>query len=159
MFQTPTEKGLHMDTGQLAEKVELLLHNKLSEDSSGFDLGVAMLYGVSLGVDGDDETPSLCLINSHPDTYELLEAPNAIVGRMFDYVALVTTGWAAPVGDDGQIDNPPSAHPERKRVRLIVCANRESMASVVRFQENDETHTDRGSATGALADAISKYLS
>ena len=148
-----------MDTVQIAEKVESLIHEKLlAEADDGFSLNGATLYGVSLGYSGN-ENPVICHIATHPDAYDLLEMPTTAVGRMFDCIALLTIGWAAPVNSEGEVEGAPSQHPEKRRVRLVVCATRESMASVLRFQDTDETHCDEGTATGFLAEAITKFIS
>ncbi len=151
-----------MDTLSVAEKVEALLNQQFATTQDNpFSLDGAIMYGVSFSE--NEEQPDICFINSHDDVYELLSLPSTAVGRAFAYVALVTTGWAAPLpqgynGDDSTI-TAPSQHPAKRRVRLIVCANRDEMASVIRFQDTDETVTDAGQATGALAEAISQFVS
>jgi hypothetical protein len=73
------------------------------------------------------------------------------------FIALMTCGWAAPVGDgdDEFSDLPPSLHPKRRRIRLVIVANRANVASVMRFQDDpDETVTDEGEARGTLAVAV-----
>lgn len=95
---------------------------------------------------------------SHGDVYELLESPFATVtASMADLVAIVTCGWASPIVGDPDADEqlPPSQHPERRRVRLVVCATREHTASVLRFSDDwDNPITDEGHARGSLADAV-----
>jgi hypothetical protein len=88
--------------------------------------------------------------------YELLEQPKE---EAFDYFGVVTTGWAAPLNEDGGIDSAPSEHAERRRVRLMVVASREDVVSVLRFKdEPDAIITDEGKATGSLADAIQQFV-
>lgn len=94
---------------------------------------------------------------SHGDVYELLESPFATVtASMADLVAIVTCGWAAPItSDEDTSELAPSQHPERRRVRLVVCATREHTASVLRFSDDwDNPITDEGHARGSLADAV-----
>jgi hypothetical protein len=77
---------------------------------------------------------------------------------MFDAAAIVTTGWAAPLGPDGTVDGAPSEHALRRRVRLVVVVADHGVASVLRFADDpDEVVTDPGSATGSLADAITRF--
>ena len=145
------ERG-NMDTQAIAEKVENILNE--TELPEG-----ALLYGVSLGKEADDETPSVCLIKVHPDIYEMLESKDALVAKMFDYAVVVTTGWAAPLAPNGEVTSAPSEHAERRRVRLTICANRESVVNILRFPDTDEVITDTGHAEGSLANAIKQFVS
>ena len=138
----------------LAACVERSLHVSLD----GFAHKHARLYGVSI-VDlnaahrNDNGALRITFLAEHGDVYELLEAPTNAVVRAFDAAAVLTTGWAAPLGESDGI--PPSEHPERRRVRLVVVVCDEGVASVLRFaDEPDEIVTDAGSARGSLADAV-----
>lgn len=144
---------------EIAEKAEGVLHKAFSMkgDEFGFALPQAMLVGISLDENGDfaDIEPELA---SHGDIYTLLEniSPEAVSG--FQVFGLVTCGWAAPIAE-GQTepDSAPSQHPERRRVRLFVCATLQEQASVLRFQDDaDETVLDAGEASGPLAEAIAE---
>lgn len=147
------------DTVALATVVEARLHDSLNS----FALPGARLYGVTLtDIAAIDTDPSsafrLCFLAQHPDVYDLLDSPTSALGRMFDAAAVVTTGWAAPLGADGQPEGAPSEHAHRRRVRLIVVVSDAGVASVVRFaDEPTEIVTDAGSATGSLADAINGF--
>lgn len=142
-----------MEIMEVAEKAEACLHKSLGE--TPFELGEARLYGVSL-TEGEAD---LTFISAHEDIYELLDRPSDIA-KKFDYIGVVTTGWAAPLNDNGEVDGAPSEHALRRRVRLVITANRDGVASVLRFaDEPDEVVTDPGQATGSLADAIHKFVS
>ena len=97
------------------------------------------------------------LVAEHGDVYEMLDSVEAqAVAMLSDAVIVSTCGWAAPRNDDGTDDDiRPSEHPERRRVRLLVCANGTETASVIRFTD-DWTNPifDEGQATGSLADAV-----
>ena len=95
-------------------------------------------------------------VSEHPDIYSLLDEPfTQAVASTADFIALVTTGWAAPVGPDGEPDGPPSLSEGRRRVRLCVFASRESVVSVLRFADDPFTPvTVPGTAFGSFADAI-----
>jgi hypothetical protein len=150
-----------MDTVELATITEARLHDLLDHPSQtntdGFSLDGARLYGIV--ADGEEE-PLLTLLGSHKDVYELLESNASIKAKSgYKYVGIVTTGWAAPLSDNGEVEGAPSAHPMRRRVRLMVVAHREGVASVLRFQdEPDEPITDPGSATGSLAEAVLRFV-
>jgi hypothetical protein len=138
----------------VATCVERSLHLSLD----GFDQRKARLYGVSI-VDEegarrhDDGALRITFLAEHGDVYELLESPTNAVVRAFDAAVVLTTGWAAPIGDAD--DTAPSEHPQRRRVRLVVVVCDEGVASVLRFaDEPEEIITDAGSARGSLADAV-----
>ena len=87
---------------------------------------------------------------------------------MFDAAVVLTCGWAAPISRQDHDDHddhddhettddevPPSQHPQRRRVRLVVVVCDDGVASVLRFADTpDDIVTDAGSARGSLADAV-----
>ena len=111
-----------------------------------------------------DEFDKLKLIHEDSDIYDLLESDE--VAKQLEQsdlaVLVVTTGWASPRSKekDDEDDVRPSEHPERRRVRLSIYANRlGEVASIIRFEDDpSEIVTDEGSATGSLADAISQLM-
>jgi hypothetical protein len=139
----------------LATCVERSLHLSLD----GFDQHQARLYGVSVvdeeaAREHEDGALRITFLAEHGDVYELLEAPTSSVVRMFDAAAVLTSGWAAPISDEGS-DIAPSQHPERRRVRLVVVVCDKGVASVLRFADTpDDVVTDAGVARGSLADAV-----
>ena len=151
----------------LATCVEQSLHMSLD----GFDLKRARLYGISVvdagGVDRlEDGALRITFLAEHGDVYELIDAPTSAIVRMFDAAVVLTCGWAAPIdrsdaseddddadGDDEKL--PPSQHPQRRRVRLVVVVGDQGVGSVLRFADAPkEIVTDAGSARGSLADAV-----
>ena len=151
----------------LATCVEASLHTSLD----GFDLPRARLYGVSIvnanGVAShEDGALRISFLAEHGDVYELLEAPSSAIARMFDAAVVLTCGWAAPISRQDHDDQdapdettddevPPSQHPQRRRVRLVVVVCDDGVASVLRFADTpDDIVTDAGSARGSLADAV-----
>jgi regulator of RNase E activity RraB len=157
----------------LATCVEQSLHMSLD----GFDLKRARLYGISVvdagGVDRlEDGALRITFLAEHGDVYELIDAPTSAIVRMFDAAVVLTCGWAAPIdrshendddGDDNDDDHgdaddeklPPSQHPQRRRVRLVVVVGDQGVGSVLRFADTPkEIVTDAGSARGSLADAV-----
>jgi regulator of RNase E activity RraB len=153
----------------LATCVEQSLHMSLD----GFDLKRARLYGISVvdvgGVDRlEDGALRITFLAEHGDVYELIDAPTSAIVRMFDAAVVLTCGWAAPIdrsheSDDDDDDDdedanekvPPSQHPQRRRVRLVVVVGDQGVGSVLRFADTpNEIVTDAGSARGSLADAV-----
>lgn len=146
-----------METVEMAGVIEAKLNDTLaSELGDSFSLESARLYGVTVTTDTQTETTLLC---QHSDVYMLLESDaSAGLAGLFQFVALVTTGWAAPLPENQEMpDVPPSEHSERRRVRLTVLVNRDEMGSVIRFADTDETVADPGTASGMLADALREY--
>ena len=146
----------------LATCVEQSLHMSLD----GFDLKRARLYGISVvdagGVNRlEDGALRITFLAEHGDVYELIDAPTSAIVRMFDAAVVLTCGWAAPIdrkseSDDSDDENlPPSQHPQRRRVRLVVVVGDQGVGSVLRFADTPkEIVTDAGSARGSLADAV-----
>lgn len=133
------------------------VEDKINQLLSTFEISGARLYGVNCAGRPADE-PNLCFLAQHPDVYELLESPSSSLARMFDGAAIVTTGWAAPLGPDGAVEGAPSEHALRRRVRLSVVVADHGVASVLRFADQpDDIVTDPGSATGSLAEAITHF--
>ncbi len=141
------------DITDIAVGVEAKLHTLIDS----FELAGARLYGVNVANRSSHE-PNLCFLSQHPDVYELLDAPASALARMFDCGAVVTTGWAAPLGPNGEVEGAPSEHALRRRVRLVVVVADHGVASVLRFADTpDEVVSDPGSATGSLAEAIHHF--
>lgn len=137
----------------MAVHAESVLHGMIDS----FELPGARLYGINTG-DAVDPAPAPCLLAQHPDVYALLESPTSGLARMFDAAAIVTTGWAAPLDENGEVQGAPSEHAQRRRVRLVVLVANSGVASVLRFADDPhDVVTDPGSATGSLAEAIEHF--
>jgi hypothetical protein len=139
------------ETMKVATNVERQVH-----DLFDFDPKDAHIFGVNMN--GDNGEPVLGKPRKSADVYALLASNGArSLAKNSQFIALMTCGWAAPVGDgdDEFSDLPPSLHPKRRRIRLVIVANRANVASVMRFQDDpDETVTDEGEARGTLAVAV-----
>lgn len=168
----------------LATCVEASLHTSLDgfELPRARLYGVSIVdpSGVATQQDG---ALRISFLAEHGDVYELLDAPSSAIARMFDAAVVLTCGWAAPISrrndqddhddhddhdshepfDDAQNstnsdsdnDVPPSQHPQRRRVRLVVAVCDSGVASVLRFADTPgDIVTDAGSARGSLADAV-----
>lgn len=92
------------------------------------------------------------------DVYDLLSnvepTPLKVVG-----LAVTTSGWAAPLNENGEVDGAPSRHPERRRVILVAVVTAGEMMSAMRFAGDDEVITDtngQGSLSDALRDALTR---
>ena len=130
----------------------------------GFHLPAARLYGVVVNdasrlADDDSQggggAARSSFIEERGDAYALLGGSAGVLVRSFDAAAIVTTGWAAPLGEDGTMTERASRHPMRRRVRAVAVVDDNGVASVIRF-EDDPTHmilqAERG--TGDIVDAL-----
>jgi len=136
-------------------EVAEIVENKLN-DIYDFEPRKAHIYGVTL----NPETDEVSLGETHNlgDIYRLLASSQARkLAKKSDFVAILTCGWAAPADDSDEIA--PSSHPKRRRVRLVIVANRKQVASVLRFQDQPhDTVLDEGQGQGQLADAVKKLF-
>ncbi len=119
------------------------------------------------GITEVDDNLITKLIISAPDIYDMLESMNddrVIYNTNYDYVSIISHGWAAPLDENGEIRGAPSKHPEKRRVRLIVnldVKNSCILGSTICFDKNtnpeDLVH-DTGEATGSLRDAVLRLI-
>jgi hypothetical protein len=72
----------------------------------------------------------------------------------FEFLGVETSGWAAPIREEGDDEIAPSQHPERRRVRMLSVIDRTCrIASVMSLDDDGEILTDLA-GRGSLADAI-----
>lgn len=123
---------------------------QLADSDALFTAATASLY--ELDPTNPKSINGLILIDHAGNVYELLKR-TTLTGS--NPIALTTLGWAAPI-DNNPDDLPPSQHQNRRRVSLFIMVNQAGqMASVLRFKDTpNETTTDDGEATGALAKAL-----
>lgn len=128
--------------------------------SLGFHLPAARLYGIVVNdpqrlLDEEAGAARSSFIEESGNAYALLGGSAGVLARSFDAAAIVTTGWAAPLDDDGTMSQRASRHPMRRRVRAVAVVDDNGVASVIRF-EDDPTHmilqAERG--TGDIVDAL-----
>ena len=73
----------------------------------------------------------------------------------------MTTGWAAPLNEKGEIDGAPSQHKDRRRVTIVIglsIDDKKLIGSALKFDDDEEMVFDFGDATGSLANAILELL-
>lgn len=132
-----------------AHLAESFLSQKIAKDKA-FTVGQATVYALL----NDGFLP----IGSAPDVYDLLET--VTIPAEAQAVAVHTTGWAAPLNANGEVEGAPSAHPARRRVALMACVTSDPfgdavMGSALGFEDDPEgIITDEGEATGSLSEAI-----
>lgn len=147
--------GAILDKAKLAEG---LVNDKFG---SIFSIETAHLYSLN----ETEEGVKFTFAHQHPDVYDLLDSEfSRQVAQVSDFIVVVTCGWASPIDQDNADNDEyegvaPSQHPLRRRVRLVVTASREGMASVLRFaDEPDDIVTDEGEARGTLAEAVQQLF-
>lgn len=119
---------------------------KSSADESSFHMSSAVAYGI-------DKEGKFSVIGSQPDVYDLLDSVEIPAGGIG--VAVHTTGWAAPLNEEGEPEGAPSQHPQRRRVQLLAVIAEGKAGSALAFaDEPDDVIVDEGGATGSLADAL-----
>lgn len=144
-------RSAHMETPM--EQRALEAYQQLREHHADpFEMKVCRIFII-------DYENELEVVSVHKDVYEGLDtignlAKDPVMRRM-RFLGIDTCGWAAPVnGDDAE--EPPSVHPQRRRVRLVTIVDRNLEAgSALGFKdEPDEIVTDEGNAVGSLADSL-----
>ena len=135
-------------TENTAIKAEAQIDFIHKDHKEGYDLPNASLWVLN-------NSGNMVCRKTHPDVYELLSDEFTVkLVEGYDFFAILTCGWAAPLSD---IDDglPPSESKNRRRVRLMVGADYSGVASVLRFADTpDEIISDSGKAVGAFADAV-----
>jgi len=145
---------------KLIETVATSSEGIIHTQKLGFSIGEAQLLAIECLSDNNASVQDITTVSSNRDVYDLLEGDD--VAQVLDthsYLGVITCGWAAPTTKDKELEGAPSEHPDRRRVRLMLVANRSEVFSVLRFEDNpDEVVTDDGKATGSLADALIKAI-
>lgn len=140
----------------MKEQNEALLDEIFNVSSIHPEITDAKAYGISTNANGELKST---LIDFGPDVYELIETVSDQDKHMlFEYVSVVTGGWAAPLNSNGEIDGAPSQHPNRRRVALAIAvsiANKNIIGSVLKFDDSEDRVYDYNQATGSLAEAMS----
>jgi hypothetical protein len=117
--------------------------------NTGHEMSNAALYGVT-------EDGSNFELGRAPDVYDLLDGEYPSTGVVG--LAIHTTGWAAPLNSDGEVEGAPSKHPERRRVALVTVMTAEGMGSALSFADSPDELITESSGTGQLSDALKKCL-
>lgn len=119
-----------MDLERLATMVDELVH------VPGADRVDARLYGVRLVADNDGGGRVLLDELERGEARDLPRRVRPPAG--LDAIALTTTGWAAPMNEDGTCAGPPSRHPQRRRIHVTeVIAGDGEDVSVLRYGNGD----------------------
>lgn len=131
-----------------AIKIEKQINTKLSRKKDPFAPAKASLWILN-------DNNKVKSVKENNDVYDLLDDFDTLeTVKDCASFTILTSGWAAPINETDE-NNPPSEHPEKRRVRLIVHATEFGVASVMRFKDDaSEIVTDDGNARGSLAEAV-----
>jgi hypothetical protein len=145
--QVLLEQVQALNAEQHAEK---FMNNEISDPNYKHELSAALLWAIKK--DG-----SYKLLGAHPDVYELL-SQELMDFSTYQGILIHTTGWAAPLNNDGSVSSTaPSQHDKRRRVSLVSCVMDGSVGSALCFADDSEIVLDPGSATGSLAEALLSF--
>jgi hypothetical protein len=140
-------------------KTETTLNSIFDASMINPEITEAKAYGIKMNNNNELEA---VLIESHSDIYELLEVLSLDKLYLnYSFLSIVTTGWAAPLGKDGEVDGPPSEHKDKRRVTLVSALDinaKEIYGSIIEFKDSDERVFDFNDATGLLANAINSLV-
>lgn len=141
--------------------LEIITNNINKAVGVDFNKGKAIAYGVLVN---NDLNVQIEQIGSNGDIYDMLNDNPSLAAEVknYDFITIETCGWAAPINNDNDEDNdvPPSQHPQKRRVRLLVSANSSlQFGSSITFNDDLENPVyDYGDARGALAEAIEDFI-
>jgi len=102
------------------------------------------------------------LIHQHGDIYSLIDdVDDDKLHASFDYLGLITYGWAAPINNDSDEEIAPSKNPERRRVRLMLAASVKDskiIGSALEISGEDSIFDEDVTASGPLMDHLRKLI-
>ena len=106
-----------------------------------------------------EEDGEMKLISASADVYDAIGTQATMQALVSgNDLVCVTEGWAAPT-DGAPIDCPPSEHPDRVRVKLVLLFGVGKFSSMMRVGDGEEVHfTDYYSSSGELRDCVSHYV-
>lgn len=127
---------------------EKFIKQQVTDSNYNYHLSASQLWAIK----ADD---SFYLLSAHPDVYDLLSESYNL--SQYKGIIVHTTGWAAPLPDDGIVAEAPSKHESRRRIALAACVTSSSVGSALSFADDPEIILDPGSATGSLAEALLSF--
>jgi hypothetical protein len=134
---------------------------ELINNALRFDMNQDSATAYGLHHDGDNLKCEV--ITRSADVYDLISSLSDFENvKSFDYLSIITWGWAAPLNSNGEVDGAPSKHPQKRRVQLIISGSSSEkglVGSILNFSdEPDSPVFDFGDATGSLSDAFTDFF-
>lgn len=113
---------------------------------------------VAYGVNYQNDSLEYKQINRSSDIYDLIEDISSDkLAINYDFISLITYGWAAPIDSSVDQDILPSKSEHRRRIRLMMLGGKENnglIGSAIKFSDEDEILIDEDNANGPLASAF-----
>lgn len=113
---------------------------------------------VAYGVNSENDSLEYKEINKSADIYDLIDCiASDKLASNYDFVSLITYGWAAPIDSSIDKDIAPSESEHRRRVRLMMVGGKENsglIGSAIKFSDEDDIVVDEDNANGPLATAF-----
>lgn len=100
------------------------------------------------------------IVGLSDDLYDLIASDATRMAlSVYENIAFVSYGWAAPLGENGEVTCPPSAHDGRRRLRLVYATTLNGETnSRLHFMDNGEVLSEDNEGVGALSDAIANLV-
>lgn len=140
-----------MTRNHLEEVALQLLEQTRSDHVNPYRIENARLFAISA-------LNEVRLLGASEDVYTAIASIPCLHKTIGDdlVLAIETCGFASPVDDQ---DMPPSVHPKRRRVRLVVVSNRDGdNGSALEFSDAPGEPITTPSGQGQLADALSDAM-
>lgn len=104
------------------------------------------------------ENDEMKLLAAGEDVYEAIGTQGTVRAlAQGQPIVAVTYGWAAPFSPD-ELEVPPSEHPDRIRVSLLIMFSTSNFISVLRRDgEKEPDIADVGEANGSLLECVTHY--
>lgn len=113
---------------------------------------------VAYGVNRNEDEFEYKELQRHGDIYQLIDEMSADkLATNFDFISLITYGWAAPIEEVRDEEIAPSKSENRRRIRLMLVGSKENngiLGSALKFADNEEIVFDFGDADGPLSDVF-----
>lgn len=119
----------------------------------------AVAYGINSGNDSLEYKQ----ITRSGDIYDLIDCiASDKLANNYDFISLITYGWAAPIDSSIDQDILPSKSEHRRRIRLMMVGAKENnglIGSAIKFSDEDDIVVDENNANGPLATAFENLYS
>lgn len=143
-------------TKEQFQEIVQQIHTKTEYE---FNSKYAEVFGVMLD---NNLQIQIVPIEQGGDVYDLISDSVSVyeAAKKYDLITVGSCGWAAPNDDTSNKDVPPSQHPDRRRVKLLISVSaKNNFGSSVSFEDDiDNPVFDYGDAIGALAEAINELM-
>jgi len=138
--------------------------NKMSNEKTIRDIYSLLSFdtneekAVAYGINSENDSLEYKQITRSGDIYDLIDCiASDKLANNYDFISLITYGWAAPIDSSIDQDIPPSQSEHRRRIRLMMVGGKENnglIGSAIKFSDEDDIVIDEDNANGPLATAF-----